>query len=143
MKVLLALRSCSPDLAHQLAADASLARALGAKSNPALGYVFPKFFDASGPVLPRLLELAQGEPLSFLRDLQCTPAELDACSHLEAVGRSSVGQSRADSKATMSAYHSDQLHPTASRWMGLAEIATGILIAENQKPSGIMRLGGH
>lgn len=116
MKILLALRSCSPGLAHQLAADAGLARALGAKSNPAVGYLFPKFFDASGPVLGRLLETAQGESLSFLRELQCTPAELDASAHLEAIGRSSVGQSRADSKATMSAYHSDTLHPTASRW---------------------------
>jgi hypothetical protein len=116
MKILLALRPCSPGLAQRLGADVALAKALGAKPNPAVGFVFPKFFDASGPVLPRLLELAQGEPVSFLRDVQCTPAELDACTHFEAVCRSSVGQTRADSKATMAAYHQDSLHPTASRW---------------------------
>lgn len=113
---MLALRPCSPGLAHRLAADEALARALGAKPNPAVGFLFPRFFDASGPVLPRLLELAQGEPVSFLRDLQCTPGELDASSHFEAVCRSTIGQSRADSKATMAAYHQDSLHPTASRW---------------------------
>ncbi|MBE7367872.1 hypothetical protein [Ramlibacter pallidus] len=116
MKIMLALRPCSPGLAHRLAADEALARALGAKPNPAVGFLFPRFFDASGPVLPRLLELAQGEPVSFLRDLQCTPGELDASSHFEAVCRSTIGQSRADSKATMAAYHQDSLHPTASRW---------------------------
>ena len=116
MKIMLALRPCSPGLAQRLAADEGLARALGAKPNPAVGYLFPKAFDAAGPVLPRLLELADGEPVSFTRDLQCTPGELDACTHLEAVCRSTIGQSRADSKATMAAYHQDSLHPTASRW---------------------------
>ncbi|HEX7889190.1 MAG TPA: hypothetical protein VF522_07520 [Ramlibacter sp.] len=116
MKVLLALRPCSPGLAQRLGADDALARALGAKAHPAMGFVFPKFFDASGPVLPRLLELAHGEPVSFLRDVQCTPAELDASTHFEAVCRSTIGQTRADSKATMAAYHQDTLHPTASRW---------------------------
>ena len=43
-------------------------------------------------------------------------AEVDAASHLEAVCRATIGQSRADSKATMAAYHQDSLHPTASRW---------------------------
>jgi hypothetical protein len=116
MKILLALRPCSPGLAHRLAADTAMARALGAKPNAAVGFLFPRFFDGSGPVLPKLLELAQGEPVSFLRDLQCTSAELDASTHFEAVCRSTVGQSRADSKATMAAYHQDTLHPTASRW---------------------------
>lgn len=116
MKIMLALRPCSPGLAQRLAADAALAKALGAKPNAAVGFLFPRFFDASGPVLPRLLELAQGEPVSFLRDLQCSPGELEASTHFEAVCRSSIGQSRADSKATMAAYHQDTLHPTASRW---------------------------
>ena len=116
MKIMIALRPCSPGLAHRLAADSTLAKSLGAKANPAVGYLFPRFFDAAGPVLPRLLQLAQGETVSFLRDVQCTPAEVEAASHLEAVCRSSIGQSRADSKATMAAYHMDTLHPTASRW---------------------------
>jgi hypothetical protein len=116
MKILLALRPCSPGLAQRLAADGALAKTLGAKANPAIGFVFPRFFDACGPILPRLLALAQGEPVSFLRDLQTSPAELEAASHVEAVSRSSIGQSRADSKATMAAYHLESLHPTASRW---------------------------
>ncbi|HEY8356017.1 MAG TPA: hypothetical protein VIL30_01045 [Ramlibacter sp.] len=116
MKIMLALRPCSPGLAHRLAADDVLAKALGAKANPAVGYLFPKFFDGSGPMLPRLLQLAQGEPVSFLRDLQCSATELESATHLEAICRSTIGQSRADSKATMAAYHQDSLHPTASRW---------------------------
>lgn len=116
MKILLALRPCSPALAHRVAADAVLAKALGAKPSNGIGFVFPKSFDAAGPVLRRLLELAEGESLSFTRDVQCTPAEFEASSYFEAVCRSSVGQSRADSKATMTAYHQDSLHPTASRW---------------------------
>lgn len=116
MKIMLALRPCSLGLAQRLAADDALARALGAKPNAAVGFLFPRFFDGSGPVLPRLLELAQGEPVSFLRDVQCSAAELDASSHFEALCRSTIGQSRADSKATMTAYHMDTLHPTASRW---------------------------
>jgi hypothetical protein len=116
MKILLALRPCSSGLARRLAADEGLARALGAKPNPALGFLFPRFFDAAGPVLPRLLTLAEGEAVSFLRDVQCTPAELEGCSHFEALCRSTIGQTRADSKATMAAYHQDTLHPTASRW---------------------------
>ena len=116
MKILLALRPCSPGLARRLAADDALARALGAKPNPAVGFLFPRFFDAGGPVLPRLLDLAEGEPVSFLRELQCSADEVGACSHFEAVCRSTIGQTRADSKATMAAYHQDSLHPTASRW---------------------------
>ena len=81
MKILLALRPCSPGLAQRLAADDALARALGAKPHPAIGFLFPRFFDASGPVLPKLLALAEGEPVSFLRDVQCTAVELDGCSH--------------------------------------------------------------
>jgi hypothetical protein len=116
MKILLKLRPCSPGLARRLGADDALAKALGAKPNPAVGFLFPRFFDACGPVLPRLLALAEGEPVSFLREVQCTPSELDACSHFEALCRSTIGQSRADSKATMAAYHQESLHPTASRW---------------------------
>ena len=116
MKILLALRPCSPGLARRLAADDALARALGAKPNPAVGFLFPRFFDAGGPVLSRLLDLAEGEPVSFLRELQCSADEVGACSHFEAVCRSTIGQTRADSKATMAAYHQDSLHPTASRW---------------------------
>lgn len=116
MKIMLALRPCSPKLAQRLAADDALAKALGAKPNPAVGFLFPRFFDATGPVLPRLLELAQGEPVSFLRDVHCTPSELDGCNHFEAVCRSTIGQTRADSKLTMAAYHQEALHPTASRW---------------------------
>ena len=116
MKILLALRPCSLGLAHRLAADEVLAKALGAKANPAVGYLFPRFFDAAGAVLPRLLEFAQGEPVSFLRDVHCSGAEAEGCTHFEAVCRSTIGQSRADSKATMTAYHVDILHPTASRW---------------------------
>ncbi|RYY98376.1 MAG: hypothetical protein EOO24_18590 [Comamonadaceae bacterium] len=116
MKIMLALRPCSSALAHRIAADATLAKAMGAKENPAVGYLFPRFFDGSGPVLPRVLALAEGEPVSFLRDVQCSPAEIEGASHLEAVCRSTIGQSRADSKATMAAYHQDSLHPTASRW---------------------------
>jgi hypothetical protein len=116
MKLLLALRPCSPGLARRLAADDALAKALGAKPNPAIGYVFPRFFDAASPVLAKLLDLAEGEPVSFLRDVQCSPTELESASHVEAITRSSVPQSRADSKATMAAYHMDTLHPTSSRW---------------------------
>ncbi|MDB5897064.1 MAG: hypothetical protein JWP22_1781 [Ramlibacter sp.] len=116
MKILLALRPCSIGLAQRVAGDEVLAKALGAKPNPAVGFVFPRFFDATTRVLPRLLALVQGEPVSFLRDLQCSPAELESASHAEAVARSSIGQSRADSKATMAAYHVENLHPTASRW---------------------------
>ena len=113
---MLALRPCSPGLAQRLAADEGLARALGAKAHPALGFLFPKFFDASGPMLPRLLEVTDGEPVSFLRELQCSPADLTASPRFEAVCRSTIAQTRADSKATMAAYHSDTLHATASRW---------------------------
>jgi hypothetical protein len=116
MKILLALRPCSLGLAQRLAADEALAKALGAKAHPALGFLFPRFFDACGPILPRLLALSEGEPVSFLREVQCSAAELAASTHFEAVCRSTIAQTRADSKATMAAYHSDTLHPTASRW---------------------------
>jgi hypothetical protein len=116
MKIMLALRPCSSGLAQRLADDEVLARALGAKPNPAVGFLFPKFFDASGPVLPRLLAAAQGEPVGFTRELQCSAADFEASTHFEAVSRSNIGQSRADSKATMAAYHQEALHPTASRW---------------------------
>jgi hypothetical protein len=116
MKIMLALRPCSPGLARRLGADEALAKALGAKAHPAVGFLFPRFFDASGAVLPRLLALAEGEPVSFLRDVQCSAAELAASTHVEALCRSTIVQTRADSKATMAAYHQEALHPTASRW---------------------------
>ena len=116
MKIMIALRPCSPGLARRLGADEALAKALGAKAHAAVGFLFPRFFDAAGPVLPRLLALADGEPVSFLRDVQCSASELEACSHFEAVCRSTIGQTRGDSKATMAAYHQEPLHPTASRW---------------------------
>src|SRR5262249_18337159 len=107
MKIMLALRPCNPGLAQPLAADEALARALACRGQPALGFLFPKFFDGGGPGLPRLLALADGEPVSFLRELQCSPADLAASTHFEAVCRSTITQTRADSKATMAAYHSD------------------------------------
>lgn len=116
MKILLKLRPCSVALAQRLAADQALAKALGATPNAAVGFLFPRFFDACGPLLPRLLELADGEPVSFLRDTQCTPAEVQSATHFEVVCRSTIGQTRADSKATMAAYHAERLQPTASRW---------------------------
>ena len=116
MKILLKLRPCSIALAQRLAADEALAKALGATPNPAVGYLFPRFFDGSGPLLPRLLALAEGDSVSFLRDTQCTPAELQSATHYEVLCRSTIGQTRADSKATMAAYHMERLQPTASRW---------------------------
>lgn len=148
MKIMLAIRPCSPGLARRIADDAALAKSLGAKPNAAVGFLFPRFFDASGPVLPRLLELAQGEPVSFLRDVQCTPVELDAVSHLEAVCRTRIEQTRADSKATMALYHQDALHPTSSRWqvrlpqrIFLSKIATEGAISHVDEWTGEYVLG--
>lgn len=118
MKILLRLRLCSPALGHALASDSTLARALGAKPNAAVGYLFPKFFDAAGPVLPRVLALAQahGEALSLLRDMQFSSAEIDAASHLEVLCKVTIAQSRADADRTRAAYDADVLRPGPSRW---------------------------
>lgn len=118
MKILLRLTLCSPALSRELAADAALAQALGARPNAAVGHVFTKFFDATGPVLARVLQCAQdhGESLSLLRDMQFSGKEIDAASHLEPVCRVTVAQSRPDATATRAAWSADSLHPTASEW---------------------------
>lgn len=116
MKILLKLRPCSSSLAQRLADDPLLAKAMGPKPNAAVGFVFSKFFDAAGPALPRLLALAGGERVSFLRDMAFTAAELDGASHLEVVCKTTVAQSPADIKHTQAAYAADTLHATASRW---------------------------
>ena len=71
MRIRLAVRPCSPVLAEGFALppDPFLARALGPKPNAAVGWLFPKWFDEQGDVLPRLLSLAAGEEVSFLRDV--------------------------------------------------------------------------
>jgi hypothetical protein len=116
MKILLKLRPCSPALAQRLASDPLLAKAMGPKPNAAVGFLFSKFFDAAGRALPRLLELAAGEPVSFLRDLAFSAAEVGSASHLEVVCKTTVAQSPADIKRTQAAYAADTLHATASRW---------------------------
>jgi hypothetical protein len=118
MKILLRPRLCGQALAARLAADPQLAKALGAEPNAAVGFLFKKFFDSAGPVLPQVLAHAQaeGERMSFLRDLQFTPAEVAAASHLEVVCRKTIGQSNSESRATLDDYKADSLHPTASRW---------------------------
>lgn len=116
MKILLKLRPCSPALAQRLASDPLLAKAMGPKPNAAVGFLFSKFFDAAGPALPRLLELAEGERVSFLRDLAFSAAELDSASHFEVICKATVAQSPADIKQTRAAYAADTLHATASRW---------------------------
>lgn len=116
MKILLKLRPCSPALAQRLADDPLLAKAMGPKPNAAVGFVFSKFLDAAGPALPRLLALAGGEQVSFLRDLAFTAAELDEASHLEVVCKTTVAQSPADIKHTQAVYAADSLHGGPSRW---------------------------
>jgi len=118
VKILLRPRLCGHALAHRLAADPQLAKALGAERNAAVGFLFKKFFDADGPALPQVLAhaRAEGERLSFLRDLQFTPAEVAGASHLEVVCRKTIAQSDAESRATLDDYGADSLHPTAGRW---------------------------
>jgi hypothetical protein len=118
MKILLRPRLCSPALAARLAADPPLAKALGAQPNAAVGYLFKKFFDASGPVLAQVLAhaRAEGERMDFLRDVQFSSAEVAAASHLQVMCRKTIGQSAPESKATLADYHADALHATASRW---------------------------
>ncbi len=118
MKILLRLTLCSPALSRELAADTALAQALGARPNAAVGHVFTKFFDATGPVLARVLRCAQDhdESLSLLRDMQFSGKETDAASHLELVCRVTIAQSRPDVTATRAAWSADSLHPTSSEW---------------------------
>ncbi|HEY0825250.1 MAG TPA: hypothetical protein VGD76_15795 [Ramlibacter sp.] len=118
MKILLRPRLCSEALAHRLASDPRLAAALGPEPNSAVGYLFKKFVDAAGPLLARVLEhaRAEGEQMSFLRDVQFSAGEIAAASHLEVVCRKTIGQSDAESRATLADYDADALHPTAGRW---------------------------
>ncbi len=116
MKIHFKLRLVSPGLAQRLAADPLLARALAPVPNAAVGFLFPKTFDAAGPALPRLLELAGGERLSLLRDMRFSPAELQQASHLEVLCKLTIAQTPADVRATQAAYALEGLHPTASRW---------------------------
>ena len=116
MKIHFTLRLVSADLANRLAADPLIAKALRPQPNPFVGFLFPKAIDAAGPVLPRLLELAGSERLSFLRHMTFSPAELQQASHLEVLCRVTIGQTRADTTATHAAYAAESLHPPASRW---------------------------
>lgn len=118
MKILLRPRLFSQGLAARLAADPTLAQALGAEPNAAVGFVFKKFFDAGGPLLTRVLTHAQaaGERPSFLRDLQFTPAEVATASHLELVCRKTVAQTDAERRATLDDYQALPAQATASRW---------------------------
>lgn len=118
MKLLLRPQLCSPALASRLAADAELARALGAEPNAAVGFVFKKMIDADAPALQRLLEQAQalGERVSLLRDLQFSAEELAQASHLEVVCRKTLAQTAAERQATLADHRSLPLQATASRW---------------------------
>jgi hypothetical protein len=118
MKILLRPRFYGPSFAGAVAADAELARALGAKPNGAVGHLFSKFFDASGPVLPRVLELGRqhGERLSFLRHLEVTESELAAARHAEVICRVTIGQTDADRRRMQEDYKSEPLQPGGSRW---------------------------
>lgn len=118
MKILLRPRLFSQALASRIAADPLLAKALGAEPNAAVGFLFKKFFDARGPLLAQVLAHAQaeGERMSFLRELQFAPPEVAAASHLEVVCRKTIGQSIAESRATLDDYHTDALLPAVGRW---------------------------
>jgi hypothetical protein len=118
MKILLRPRLCGTGLAGRLAADPQLAKALGAEPNAAVGFVFKKFFDSAGPVLAEVLghARAEGERVSFLRDLQFTPAELAVASHLEVVCRKTIAQSQPESRATLDDYMATTVQPGGSRW---------------------------
>jgi len=118
MKILLRPRLCGHALAARLAADPQLAKALGAEPNAAVGFVFKKFFDSTGPLLAQVLAHAQavGERMSFLQGLQFSAAEVAAASHLEVVCRKTIAQSNAESRATLDDYDADSLHPTGGRW---------------------------
>ena len=137
MKILLRLTLCSPALSRELAADAVLAKALGARPNAAVGHVFTKFFDATGPVLARVLRCAQdqGESLSLLRDMQFSGEEINAASHLEVVCRSTIAQSRSDVTATRAAWNADSLHLTSSEWR--VRLPSKIYLSKAVPPSTI------
>lgn len=119
MKILLRLTLCSRALSSELAADAGLARTLGARPNAAVGHVFTRFFDAAGPVFERVLRYARdhGESLSLLSDMQFSVGEINAASHLEVVCRTTVAQSRSDVTATRAVWSADSLHATSSEWL--------------------------
>jgi hypothetical protein len=118
MKILLRPRLCGHALATRIAGDPQLAKALGAEPNAAVGFLFKKFFDADGSLLDQVLRhaRAEGERMSFLRDVQFSPAEVAAASHLEVVCRKTIGQSDAESRATLDDYRVDSLHEAGSRW---------------------------
>lgn len=116
MKILLRPRLTPQHVAQRFVDDPLVSRALGPEPNAAVGWLFKKFFDASGPVLPRLLELAGDERMSFLCDLQATEAEVASAPRVEVACRVTIGMAPADSRATMAAYDADTLHDTASRW---------------------------
>jgi hypothetical protein len=118
MKIFLRPGLCGPARAAPLAADPALTQALGPEPNAAVGHLFKKFFDAGTPVLARILAhaKAEGERMSFLRDVQFTAREIAGASHLEAVCRKTIGQSDAESRTTLADYQSDPLHPTSGRW---------------------------
>ncbi|MES2787577.1 MAG: hypothetical protein V4684_19080 [Pseudomonadota bacterium] len=116
MKILLTFRLASPELASRMAADPLLAAALGPRPNAAVGYLFPKAFDAAGSVLPRLLDVCAGERISFLRQMQFSAAETGNSSHLEVICKSTISQTPPDRRAMGAAYGAESLQPTASRW---------------------------
>jgi hypothetical protein len=116
VKLLLRLGPCSPELAARLAGDDLVAKALAPKPNAAVGFLFPKWFDAGGPLLPRILEAAAGEAITFLRDAQFSAAELDAAAFLEVQCRATVAQTPADIKAMQAAYAADTLHASPCGW---------------------------
>lgn len=116
MKIKLLVRPCSPGLAARIAGDGELGRKLGARANAAVGFLFPKAFDAQGPLLGRLLALAQDEALSFLRDVEWRDDELDGASHLEVIARVTSGQTRAEAMHTLAAFKATPLQATHGRW---------------------------
>jgi hypothetical protein len=118
MKITLRPRFYNQALAHRWAADAAIAKALGAEPNAAVGFVFKKFFDAEGPLLDSVLAHAQaeGERVEFLRDLQFSAQEIAAATHLEVVCRKTVAQGDAERRATLADYHAAALRPTAGGW---------------------------
>jgi hypothetical protein len=116
MKILLTFRLARPELAARIAADPLLGKAMGPKPNAAVGFLFPKAFDAAGPVLPRLLEVCAGEHVSFLRQMACTEAEVAAAGRLEVMCRATIAQTPPDRRAMKAAYDAEPLQPSASRW---------------------------
>lgn len=116
MKILLSLGLVEENLALPIAADPVLAKALGPVPNQTFGFLFKKFFDASGPVLPRLLKVCEGESISFLRHMEFSGAELDAATHLEVLCRATIAQTEPDSNRMSADYDAATLQPGPSRW---------------------------